>query len=169
MHNNTLNNEESPRLVGLKARLDQAELDYTILVHDQNIASAQDGAQTGLGGLSAMAPTFILRTEAGYLAAIVRGDTRIAYKKIKQKLGLKDVSLANPEQVKQLTGAEVGYVSLVNDGLNTIVDQRLLEVEVVFGGSGEPNHTLQINPQAVVRATQAQVFDFTELKDPPKG
>jgi len=47
-----------------------------------------------------MAPTFILQTEAGYLAAIIQGDTRLSYKKIKQKLGLKNVSLAAPEQVK---------------------------------------------------------------------
>jgi prolyl-tRNA editing enzyme YbaK/EbsC (Cys-tRNA(Pro) deacylase) len=77
--------------------------------------------------MSAMASTLILRTEAGYLAAIVRGDTRLSYKKIKQKLGLKNVSLAAPEQVKQLTGSEVGHVALVNHGLTTIVDERVTE------------------------------------------
>jgi len=163
--NKSTSNDESVRLSQLKMYLGGVGIAYTILVHAQNISSAQDGAQTGLGALSAMAPTFILRTEAGYLAAIVRGDTRLSYKKIKQKLGLKNVSLATPEQVKQLTGSEVGHVALVNHGLKTIVDERVTEVETIYGGSGEPNHTLQISPQAVVTLTQAQVFDFTELKD----
>ena len=163
--NKSTSNDESVRLSQLKMYLDGVGIAYTILVHAQNISSAQDGAQTGLGALSAMAPTFILRTEAGYLAAIVRGDTRLSYKKIKQKLGLKNVSLAAPEQVKQLTGSEVGHVALANHGLKTIVDERVTEVETIYGGSGEPNHTLQISPQAVVTLTQAQVFDFTELKD----
>lgn len=157
--------ENFARLTQLKACLDAAGVTYQILVHAQNISSAEDGAQIGLGTLSEMAPTFILKTEAGYLAAVVRGDVRLSYKKIKQKLGLKNVSLAAPEQVKQLTGSEVGYVALVNHGLKTIVDQRILEIETVYGGRGEPNHTLRINPQAVITLTQAQVFDFTELKD----
>ena len=164
--NKSTSNDESVRLSQLKMYLDGVGIAFTILVHAQNISSAQDGAQTGLGALSAMAPTFILRTEAGYLAAIVRGDTRLSYKKIKQKLGLKNVSLATPEQVKQLTGSEVGHVALVNHRLKrTIVDERVTEVETIYGGSGEPDHTLQISPQAVVTLTQAQVFDFTELKD----
>ena len=153
------------RLAQLKQRLDSAGVAYAILVHEQNISTAQDGAQTGLGALSTMAPTFILRTETGFLAAIVRGDTRLSYKKIKQKLGLKNVSLATPEQVKRLTGSEVGHVSLINQGVQTIVDERVMEVAVIYGGCGEPNHTLQITPQALVTLTQAKVFDFTELKD----
>lgn len=111
-----------------------------------------------------MAPTFILQTERGYLAAIIRGDTRLSYKKIKQKLGLKNISLAAPVQVKQLTGSEVGYVALVNPDLPTIVDARVTEETMIYGGSGEPKHTLQISPQDVIMITQAQVFNFTEFK-----
>jgi prolyl-tRNA editing enzyme YbaK/EbsC (Cys-tRNA(Pro) deacylase) len=162
--NTSISNEESARLSQLKKRLDSAGIAYTIHVHAQNISSAQGGAQTGLGDLSAMAHTFILRTEAGYLAAIIRGDTRLSYKKIKRKLGLKNVSLAAPDQVKQLTGSEIGQVSLVNQGLKTILDERVTEVETIYGGSGVANHTLQISPQAVVTITQAQVFDFTDPK-----
>ena len=151
-------------LFQLKKYLDGAGINYTVLAHAQNLSSAQDGMQAGLGTLSAMAPTFVLQTEAGFLAAIVRGDTRLSYKKIKRKLGLKNVSLATPEQVKQLTGSEVGKVALVNHGLNTIVDERVTEMATIYGGSGESNHTLKISPQDVITLTQAQVFDFTELK-----
>ena len=158
-------NHESDRLTQLKTYLDRVGITYTILVHEQNISTAQDGTQKGLGTLSAMAPTFILKTETGYLAAIIRGDTRLSYKKIKKKLGLKNIYLAAPDQVKQLTGSEVGYVSLVNPGLQTIVDTRVTEVTMIYGGSGEPNHTLQVSPQDVITITKAQVFDFTEFKD----
>jgi prolyl-tRNA editing enzyme YbaK/EbsC (Cys-tRNA(Pro) deacylase) len=36
-----------------------------------------------------MAPTLILQSEKGYLAAIIPGDRRLVYKKIKKELGLK--------------------------------------------------------------------------------
>jgi len=43
------------------------------------------------------------------------------------------------------------------------VDERVTEVEAVYGGSGVANHTLRISSQAVVTLTPAQVFDFAEL------
>ena len=175
MTNSTLNDksiqfpdQESERLNQLKTYLDRVGITYTILVHEQNISTAQAGTQLGLGTLSAMAPTFILQTEMGYLAAIIRGDTRLSYKKIRRKLGLKNISLAAPDQVIQLTGSEVGYVALVNPGVQTIVDTRVTEVAMIYGGSGESKHTLQVSPQDLITITQAQVFDFTEFKDMTK-
>ena len=107
-------NNETIRLEQLKESLDVAKVPYTILAQDLTIRSAQEGVEQGLGELANMAPTFILRSENGYLAAVIRGDSRLSYKKIKRELKLKDLSLASPEQVQQATGAEVGYVSLFN-------------------------------------------------------
>lgn len=172
MDNSSSNNKsaqsqdhEPSRITQLKIRLENAEVPYRILVHEQNISTSQDGILAGLGSLSAMTPTFIIQSETGFLAAIIRGDTRLSYKKIKRKLGLKNVSLATPDQVKRLTGSEVGYVSLINPGIQTIVDTRVTELTMINGGSGEPRHTLQVSPEAVITITQAEVFDFTDFKD----
>jgi prolyl-tRNA editing enzyme YbaK/EbsC (Cys-tRNA(Pro) deacylase) len=56
-------------------------------------------------------------------------------------------------------------VSLVNTELRSIVDDRVMEVETVYGETGGPNHTLRISPHVVVILTQAQVFGFMEPKD----
>jgi prolyl-tRNA editing enzyme YbaK/EbsC (Cys-tRNA(Pro) deacylase) len=159
-----LSDKEAAQLEALRAELDRCGAVYQILVHENNLASAEDGAQSGLGALDEMAPTFILRSKAGYFAAVVRGDTRLSYKKIKQHFGLKDISLTSPEEVEQLTGAKIGYVSLINLGMRTIVDERLLEKNIIYGGTGAANHTLEIHPQAVVEVTGAEVFDFSEPK-----
>jgi len=155
--------DEVVRLSQLKETLNAANVNC--IVHELTIRSAQEGAQQGLGLLANMAPAFIIRSETGYLAAIIRGDTRLSYKKIKQKLRLKNLSLASPEQVQQVTGSEIGYVSLINSGIVTIIDSRIAEVDTIYGGCGIPRYTLQINSQDLIALTQAQVFDFTE----PKG
>ena len=154
--------QEPVRVIQLRKSLDAAGIHYIIHVHSLAVHSAQDGVEQGFGGLANMAPTLILRSENNYLAAIVRGDTRISYKKVKRHLKLKDLSLASPEQVWQVTGAEVGYVSLINSGNATIVDNRIAEMDTIYGGCGIPNYTLQISPQDLIALTQAQVFDFTE-------
>jgi prolyl-tRNA editing enzyme YbaK/EbsC (Cys-tRNA(Pro) deacylase) len=155
---------EAARLKNLRDALQAAHADFSLLAHDLPTRSAQDGVEQGFGALASMAPTFILRAETGYLAAIIRGDTRLVYKKIKQKLSLKNISLATPEQVKLMTGAEVGYVSLVNWGLPTLIDSRLAEMNTIYGGCGVPYHTLKIDPRDLIALLQAQVFDFTEPK-----
>ena len=144
--------------------LDQAGARYAILQHIQALTSPEDGVSAGLGDLADMAPAFILKTERGFIVAVIRGDRRISYKKIKKVLGLKDVSLASPDRVKQLTGAEAGTVSPVNPGLPTILDACLLERKDVYGGCGVPLHTLKIRVEDMVAVTGAHVFDFTEEK-----
>jgi prolyl-tRNA editing enzyme YbaK/EbsC (Cys-tRNA(Pro) deacylase) len=157
-------NDQIERLSKLKALLDAAGVAYAIFENEHMISTAQEGAEAGLGTLSNMAPTFLLKTETGYLIAIIRGDTRLAYKKIKQQLGLKNVSLASIDQVKDLTSAEVGYVSLINPDLDTIIDEKVTGMDVIYGGCGVPRYTLQIQPKDLVAILQAKVFNFTELK-----
>ena len=159
-----LSSAEETRLEILKAALHAAHMDYTIFAQDLLIRSAQEGVDQGLGALADMAPTFILRTELGYRAAVIRGDTRLSYKKIRRELHLKNLCLASPEEVKQVTGSEVGYVSLFNPGIATIIDDRLLQMGSIFGGCGIPHFTLKIDSRDLIALTQAMVFDFTEPK-----
>jgi Cys-tRNA(Pro)/Cys-tRNA(Cys) deacylase len=157
--------KEAARLDHLKDTLNTANVPYTILAQDLTIRSAQEGVKQGLGELANMAPTFILRSEIGYFAAVIRGDRRLSYKKIRRELKLRKLCLASSEQVQQVTGSEVGCVSLYNASVATIIDSRLTEVDTIFGGCGVPCYTLKINPRDLIVLTQAHVFDFTEPKE----
>jgi len=159
-----LSPNEREQINQLRRVLDAAGANYAILTHNEAVTSAEEGVEKGFGDLGAMAPTLILNTEEGYVAAIISGGTRLSYKKIKKKVGLKNASLAKPEQVQQATGAQIGAVALVNPGLRTIVDRRLTELDSVYGGCGVSRHSLQIRVKDLIAVTRAQVFDFTELK-----
>lgn len=156
---------DQTQLTRLKELLNSERVPYKLLEHSGTVLTALEGVEKGFGALPDMAPTFILKTENGFLAAVIRGDTRLSYKKIKQELHIKNVSLAPPELVKQITGSEVGTVSLIQPDLPTIVDINLLEREAILGGCGLPCFTLQINPRDLAAVTQARVFDFTEVRN----
>ncbi len=157
---------DAPVVARLRATLDAAGARYRILQHPQALASAGDGASHGFGPLEQMAPTLILRTEQGYLAAIISGATRLSYKKIKKHFGLRDVSMASPAEVLDVTGAEVGAVAMINPGLRTLIDTRLPSNGEVFGGCGIPHYSLAIHASDLVSVTAADVFDFTEPRNP---
>jgi len=160
-----LHPEELELLGQLKQILDQARANYEILTHPGAVLTAEEGVKRGIGDLAEMAPTLILETEKGYLAAIISGATRLSFKKIKKSLGLKNISLASPDAVLRETGAQVGSVSLVNPNLPTILDTRLEKFRTVFGGCGIPYHTLRISPIDLISITRADVFDFSEPKE----
>lgn len=151
-------------LAHLKQLLDAEGVDYTLISHPQTLASAEDGAESGLGTLAEMAPTFMLKTEQGWLFATISGESKLIYKKIKKQFGLKDVSLAHPDVVLEVTGAVVGTVCLINPGHKSILDERVFNHEFIYGGCGVPQHTLKIRPADLARITAALVFDFTDLK-----
>jgi prolyl-tRNA editing enzyme YbaK/EbsC (Cys-tRNA(Pro) deacylase) len=153
------------RLAALRSILDRAGCAYEILAHEITLHSAEDGVAHGMGSLEEMAPTFIIKSDGSYLAAIVSGATKLSYRKLRKALGVSNVSLADPRSVLELTGSRVGTVSLVQTDLPTIVDQRLLRLADGYGGCGVPGHTLRIRVADLVRITRARVFDFTE----PKG
>jgi prolyl-tRNA editing enzyme YbaK/EbsC (Cys-tRNA(Pro) deacylase) len=162
----TLTPVQKETLARLKQRLDAEGVDYILISHPETLASAEDGAESGLGTLAEMAPTFMLKTEQGWLFATISGASKLAYKKIKKQLGLKDVSLARPDAVLEVTGAIIGTVCMINPGHNSILDERVFNHEFIYGGCGVPQHTLKIRPADLARITDARVFDFTDLKIP---
>jgi len=129
-----------------------------------SITSPEDRVTQGFGTLDQMAPSFLLKTDTGYMMAIIRGDTRISYRAIKRELGLKNVSLADPDTVLEVTGVAIGAVSLVNPDIPTLIDRLLLGLDQVYGGSGLERYTLQIRVEDLVRVTGARVFEFASVK-----
>ncbi|GIG27390.1 aminoacyl-tRNA deacylase [Cellulomonas denverensis] len=65
--------------------------------------------------------------------------------------GAESLVLADPATVRAATGFEVGAVPLVGHGLPVVFDRRLLELAQVYGGSGDPLHTLAIAPADLER------------------
>ena len=156
--------DEQDRLNKIRHILDAAQARYSILINADNVHSADDGVMKGVGQLEQIAPTFLIQSENGWICAIISGQSRLSYKKIKKQLGLKNISLANPDDAERVTGAKIGTVSLINPGLFTIVDNHLMTLETVYGGCGVPRHTLQICVADLLAISQAQVFEFTDLK-----
>lgn len=155
----------SDKLENLKKILDENRADYTIYEDDFSLASAEEGAKHYGISLHETTPTLILKAGDQLYAAIICGDTRISFKKLKLALDIKTISLADPKTIQNITGANIGEISLINLKLPTIIDSRIQMNENCYGGCGFPQSTLRINTRDLIRITNAAVFDFTDLKD----
>lgn len=142
--------------------LKNEKADYSILVDDSTVETASDGAKRYGISLSETTPTLILKSKDKYYAAIICGNTRISFKKLKQALAVKDISMADPQAILDLTGSKIGEVSLINPGIATLIDNNVLKIKNCYGGIGVPKTTLRIDSHDLIRITNARVLDFTE-------
>lgn len=74
----------------------------------------------------------------------------------------KRVKLAPAEVVLDLTGYLVGTVPPFGhrDHLRTLLDPRVLEFGEVYAGGGDHNALVRLDPQDILRITQADVIDL---------
>ena len=79
-------------------------------------------------------------------------------------LNEKDASMANADQVKEMTGFTIGGVSPVGhlNPIKIIIDQSLSRFENIFGAAGHPNCVFKINFTNLQKITNGEVKDITE-------
>jgi len=70
---------------------------------------------------------------------------------IKKELNCKEAKLFPRKDLFNTTGFEAGHVPLVGLNLPCLIDKKLMEYPYVYGGIGNPDYTLKINPKDLQR------------------
>ena len=112
-----------------------------VVILEQTARTANDAA-TALGcNVGAIVKSLLFKTGEKFCLCLVSGDKRCSLNKLKKKLSEKDVSMASPEEVKQITGYTIGGVSPIGHLVNTKVymDKHLERFSKVFAAAGHPN------------------------------
>lgn len=137
-------------------------LDYEIFQDNILMANAAIGSQHYGIDLSQCTPTFILKVDQDFVALVIQGSRKIDFRRVEAYLGAKKVRMASKDEILTLTGSPIGSVSLINKGLRTLIDRGASEIAYCYGGCGVENHTLKIKSQDLIKATQAELGDFTK-------
>jgi prolyl-tRNA editing enzyme YbaK/EbsC (Cys-tRNA(Pro) deacylase) len=84
--------------------------------------------------------------------------------KIKKIINKKDVSMANPEDVKSQTGYTIGGVSPIGHlkQIEIIIDNSLERFNELFAAAGHPNCVFKINFTNIQKITNGKVENITE-------
>ncbi|AKG34444.1 aminoacyl-tRNA deacylase [Paenibacillus durus] len=146
------------QLEQLEHQLQEKGVKYEIIKHEGPIKTAQEGAAFLGIEIGQTAPALVLRAGNEYFAMIVSGDRgRVNLADAAALLGHDSLKMASPKQVLQLTGYEVGSVSLMLP-LPCILDRRLFRYPFIYGGTGEPGSTLKISPQALEQLNEVVAY-----------
>ena len=131
----------------------------------ENTARTANDAATALGcKVGAIVKSLLFRTEHSFVLCLVSGDKKCSLNKLKKILGEKDVSMANAEQVKKITGYTIGGVSPVGHltKVNILIDKNLNRFNAIFAAAGHPNCIFKINFEKLTGLTNGKVEELTE-------
>ncbi len=131
---------------------------------EQTARTAQDAA-TALGcNVGAIVKSLLFSAGDNFVLCLVSGDKRCSLKMLKKILNEKDVSMANPDDVKKITGYTIGGVSPVGhlSKIKIYVDTYLERFTTVFAAAGHPNCVFKIEFNKLIKLTSGEIKEITE-------
>jgi len=154
-----LNKESVQRVVKTLKNFDDS---LKVDVLNTSARTANDAAMSLKCEVGAIVKSLLLRTENNFLLCLVSGDKRCSLNKVKKILNLKDVSMADAEQVKNETGFSIGGVSPIAHlkKNKVLIDISLSRYEYVYAAAGHPNTIFKINYKQLIKITEGTVEDI---------
>ena len=159
---NTILNKE-PVLRAEKS-LKQFNTDLKVIELEQTARTANDAA-TALGcKVGAIVKSLLFKAGENFILCLVSGDKRCSLNKLKKILNEKDVSMANPDDVKRVTGYTIGGVSPTGHltKIKIYIDENLKNFNSIFAAAGHPNAVFEIDFEDLKGLTHGETKEITE-------
>jgi Cys-tRNA(Pro)/Cys-tRNA(Cys) deacylase len=146
--------------------LDERGIPYQRLSFSPDTEKGAANVARALGFEEAqMVKTLIFVTGTGEHALVMLGGDKSAISgRLKRALGSRNIKLADPNTVKDVTGYEIGSIPPFHwqpPRFRSIVDACLMEEEVLGVGAGVWGEEIMIAPEHLVAAVGAEVVDLS--------
>ncbi len=159
---NPISNKEPVKRV--EKILKEYDSSIKIIVLEQTARTANDAA-TALGcKVGAIVKSLLFKAGENFILCLVSGDSKCSLNKLKKILREKDVSMANPDDVKKVTGFTIGGVSPVGHlkNINIYVDEALKRFTNIYAAAGHPNAIFKISFNQIVELTNGEISELSE-------
>ena len=159
--NDLLNNEPVKRV---QTALDLYGKNIKIKVLENTARTAMDAANVLDCVVGEIVKSLVFRKNNLYFLCLVSGDKRCSLNKLKKIFNIKDISMADAQKVKEITGFTIGGVSPVgsNNRLETLIDHNLERFNNLYAAAGHPNAIFKITFTDLEKITSGKIMDITE-------
>lgn len=143
----------------------RAEIDAEIVVPGVPTPTVPDAARAlGVDEARIVKSLLFADREGNVVLAIAPGTTKVNRDRLSLSAGLAPLSLASPDVVLARTGYPAGGTPPVGhvESIPVIVDTRVAEMDLVYGGGGKVDLLLRISPAEIVRVTGAKVANIVD-------
>ena len=133
--------------------LDSRGIIYELVEHEM-VFTSEEAAKVRGFSLKQGAKSLILKHGNEFVMAVLPGDRKLDTKKLKKILEVRDLRFASPEEVKNLTGVEIGAVYPFGSiaKMKAFVDMSLGE-----------NEYIGFNPGVHDKSIKMRFVDYKEI------
>lgn len=141
--------------------LNSQTIEYEILEHEPICTSRQAAKIRGVS-LQQGAKSLLLKAGDKFILVVLPGDKKLDSKKLKQKLGIKNLRFATPGEVKEIMGCEIGACYPIGTiiGIKPLVDTLLTKNEVISFNPGVHDKSIKIQWSDYQRLTTPELIDI---------
>ena len=159
--NELLNKEPVKRV---QKKLLEFDASYKVMVLASSARTAQEAAESLNTDVGSIVKSLLFKSENNFILCLVSGDKRCSLNKLKKIKQLKDISMANPQSVKEVTGFTIGGVSPIGHlrEVEIFIDNNLKRFQNIYAAAGHPNCVYKVNFENLLKMTSGKVEDFTE-------
>lgn len=99
-----------------------------------------------------------------FVMAVLPGDRKIDFKKLRKYLVVKDLRFASAEEVERIVGVKIGAVSPFGNlsGLKVFLDESIRDNEEIVFNVGEHTQSVKMRLADYQRLVQPTVVDFAQ-------
>lgn len=140
-------NYEKAQCVPMPKQTDACEYKEIEKIHTPNVHTIDELVEFMGSDAYCFAKTILYKVDEKYVAVMVRGDREINEVKLKNLLGAsEDPELAQPTDVRELTGAEVGFAGPIGLDIPIYVDEEVTLMKNFIVGANETDmHYKNVN------------------------
>lgn len=143
----------------------QLQLNVDFIFHEESGKTTTD-AERALGvSADKIIKTLVLydSKKLNYIGVIISGDSKLDTKKLKEISGAKKLSFASNDQIKELTGFEIGGVPpfAVQFCNKCYIDSHLIDKEILIGAGGSEYCGMKFSPKELISKLSIFVENIT--------
>jgi Cys-tRNA(Pro) deacylase len=155
-------NKEPVRRV--QKKLKEFDESYKVIELDSSARTAKEAAESLKTDVGSIVKSLLFRSQNNFFLCLVSGDKRCSLNKLKKIKNLKDISMANPQSVKEVTGFTIGGVSPIGhlEKIEIFIDNNLKRFEKIYAAAGHPHCVYKIDFENLIKITNGTVIDIAE-------
>lgn len=142
--------------------LKDKKIDYQLLEH-KPVFTSEEAAKIRGTSLKQGAKALVFYADKKPIMVVVPGDKKVDIKKFKITHHLKDLRMATPEEVEELTGVKIGAVHPLGNlhNLPTYVDKGLGRNQEIVFNAGLHNKSIKMEYRDYYSLVKPKLADFS--------
>ncbi len=138
------------------------------LVHTPNSRTIEEVSKTLNEEAGKFVKTLIYKADNSFLACLVRGDRELNEVKLKKLLNIQSLEMASKEDVRNITGADVGFAGPIDLNITVVIDNEVTHMKnFIVGANKTDYHYKNVNLSDFKYKLAADIRNITEADPCP--